>query len=197
MNFIATVVCCSTSFRSAIISFDAMHTTKKGLYYHLLFRLWTQREVSNEELNFAYDTISSNLPPLYANLIARIADPSGRRRKKAAVILMDSIKIRVVKSSNRVRQNRTHYAPKGGQFVTETHGTFLDGTVCFVSCLATSSSPSMGDSMIILHMLRQDMEAEKAGRPLPHGLIRLLGGSDEYFVILVNWNTAMFSKLNM
>ena len=124
-------------------------------YITTFFRLWTQREVSNDELNFAYDAISRNLPPLYANLIARIADPSGRKRPKAACILMDSIKIRVVKSSNRVRQNRTHYGPKGGQFVTETHGTSLDGTVCFVSCLAASSSPSMGDSMIILHMLRQ------------------------------------------
>ena len=39
--------------------------------------------------------------------------------------------------------------------------------------------------MILQKMIQMDKEALASGRPLPHGIINLLSGDDDTFVILV------------
>ena len=80
-------------------------------------------------MKYVYDKLNHNLPPLFQLLKSKFADPSGRGRKNCVVILMDSIKIRVCKTTNRSEQSSMFYMPRGKHFVTETHATSLTGEV--------------------------------------------------------------------
>ena len=94
-----------------------------------MLRLWTQNDILPDELKWVFQKLNENVPPLFRLLKERLADPSGRNRKNCAVILMDSTKIRIVKSSNRSFQSSTFYQPRGKHFITETHGVGLNGEV--------------------------------------------------------------------
>ena len=91
--------------------------------------MWTQFDITPDELRYVYDKMNSNLPTIYRILLSRFADPSGRGRKNCVVVLMDSIKIRICKSGNRAYQSSTFFAGRGKHYVTETHATGLDGEV--------------------------------------------------------------------
>ena len=154
-------------------------------YFHPLPRLWTANEVTEEQLEAAYDQIARDLPPLYKNLADKIADPTDLNRTKTAVLSIDSIKIRTVKTSNRTKQSSMYYEPKGSQNISETHVTTLLGEVVWVSSMTASSSPRMGDSLVIMSMLDHDERSALNGKPLTHGLTRLLKGTKTTKVVLV------------
>ena len=153
--------------------------------YHPLPRLWTASEVTEEQLDAAYELMSLNLPPLFQELKDRIADPTIMKRTKTAVISIDSIKIRIVKTSNRTKQSASYYDPKGCHNITETHAATLLGEIVWVSSMGASTSPRNSDSMLVMNMLDHDERMEADGKPLTHGLTRLLRGTKKTKVVVV------------
>ena len=61
--------------------------------------------------------MNSQLDPFYNIIRSRFEDPTGQGRTPV-VLLMDSSKIRIMKSFDRAFQNQTFYEEKGGHFLT-------------------------------------------------------------------------------
>ena len=121
----------------------------------------------------------------YFHITELFEDPKGLNRKGVCV-LIDSTKIKIMKSADQVFQNRTHYYKKGGHFLTFTNVTLTNGKVVLFTCGAASSSPTQGDGVITAKLIKDDLERAKRGEPLRLGLTRLIAGNDNYFTIGMN-----------
>lgn len=72
-----------------------------------------------------------------------------------------------------------------GHFVTFTDCTTTEGIPILISPSACSVSPSHGDQRITGHLLYRDLLKRDLHKVLPFGLLNILFGTKDYFVVLM------------
>ena len=154
----------------------AMHQYKNNINVpRLIFNGNTVDSQVNHLLSNSFDAT----PPLIRNIFRYFEDPSGRSRLPV-VLLLDATYLSVQDSSDISLHKTLFYGPKRDHIVKLICITNTNAKIVGVLPLASSQSPSCGDSFLVGHFIQ--LEESSGSAQYFRTLIR---GNDTYFVVLV------------
>ena len=93
-------------------------------YFHAsnpIPKLWVDPKATEEDRSTIFKEMIQGYDPLMENLAQMFKDPLNKNRK-AYLLLIDSTKIPVIKSSDSEFQKKCYYSPKGGKFTIQQGG---------------------------------------------------------------------------
>ena len=128
------------------------------LYYHwsnAYLRMWTEGP-SDERKNHVFQRMIDDMDPIYKLIAGRMKDPQNRSRK-CYIILIDSTKIGVQKSSDFEFQKGTFYGKDQKHCISCTNITTTSGKICCIATSSCSISPRHGDGVLSAFQLKEDL----------------------------------------
>ena len=132
--------------------------------------------------NAVYASMKGRESPIHRELLSYFSDSEGGSRLPVGVSL-DSKKVRVQNSMDYECQKDAYYPKKGGHCVTFSTLVDTTGYVVLTLPVAAAATPRCGDSSLTGVEIGL-CEIEANGDVAPQGLLSLLQGTQDYFVIL-------------
>ena len=179
----------NTSFSSLAVDFVVTVRTAKKIFWSVgmhqyqhnsnIPRIVFNGATVEGQVNHLLTESFNSTPPLIQNIFRFFRDPSGRGRLPV-LLLLDATYLSVQDSTDIFLHKTLFYGPKKDHIVKLVCITNTIGKIVGILPLASSQSPTCGDSFLVGHFI--DLEEASPGAQYFRTLIR---GNDTFYAIVV------------